>query len=234
MKALDADIIGFQELELFPANNGGVEKSRDGYFAFEKKYDGDVYEFVGGAGGPTELVTSDDGHDGWPGAGPGRGEIYGDGGDNNFIEGTANAEKIYGFAGDDGIYAGAGDDKAFGGLGDDIVFGDAGDDILVGGDGEDVSWGGDGDDTHYLENDGDADRVLFAQGDDNDVVFGFDVGQDKIELNINGIDDYDDLLAQATILADDDGEVLIDFGDGDSILLVDLAGPLTETDFTFV
>lgn len=76
--------------------------------------------------------------------------------------------------------------------GHDRLTGSAGNDTLEGGDGRDTITGGAGDDLIYLGEgrgrDGDADTVVFRAGHGRDVVYGFEVGRDVLDL---GGRDYD-------------------------------------------
>lgn len=73
------------------------------------------------------------------------------------VDGTANAEELFGssgpdrmsgYDGADEIAAGYGNDRVEGGNGDDRIFGGAGDDALFGGENNDSLWGGPGRDSH--------------------------------------------------------------------------------------
>jgi Ca2+-binding RTX toxin-like protein len=103
-----------------------------------------------------------------------------------------------------------------GGAGDDVLFGDAGDDLIKGGAGNDTIDGGAGDDTMY-GGEGD-DLFVFSGG--ADVVMDFSDGD---ILQIAGTLDGVSLESAADIAdyaMDLNGQgTLIDFGQGDSILL---------------
>ena len=81
---------------------------------------------------------------------------------NNTILGSGKAETIYGGSGNDSILGNAGNDK---------IYGDAGADSLNGGKGNDTLTGGDGNDVFF-----------YANGEGNDVIADFTVGQDKINV----------------------------------------------------
>jgi len=57
---------------------------------------------------------------------------------NDYMNGSANANEIYGLDGNDALYAGAGNDTVYGGSGDDTINGEAGADTMYGGAGNDI------------------------------------------------------------------------------------------------
>ena len=130
------------------------------------------------------------------------------------LDGGAGDDVILGGAGDDNIRGGAGDDTLIGGDGNDIISGGDGDDILIGGGGDDVLIGGAGDD-------------IFIGGEI--VIQNFQSG-DRVDLSdVAGATDYAAVLAHAH---DVNGDVVIDFGEGDTITLANLAvASLQEHDF---
>lgn len=79
------------------------------------------------------------------------------------------------------ILAGGGLGTLDGGAGKDRIDGGAGRDVLIGGAGKDVFPGGTGNDVLY--GDGDGDTFVFARGDGQDVVKGFDAGVDTLVLS---------------------------------------------------
>ncbi|TWT10026.1 calcium-binding protein [Reyranella sp. CPCC 100927] len=110
--------------------------------------------------------------------------------------------------GDDVLIGGAGNNVLVGGAGDDILIGGAGDDMLDGGAGDDVLIGGGGNDT-------------FTGGEI--VIEGFQAGAgagDRVDLTrVAGVTDFNSVLAHAQ---DVNGDVVIDFGHGDTITLASL------------
>ena len=110
--------------------------------------------------------------------------------------------------GDDVLIGGAGNNHLVGGAGDDILIGGAGDDVLDGGDGDDVLIGGGGND-------------IFIGGEI--VIQGFQAGfgaGDAVDLSrVTGATDFNAVLAHAQ---DVNGDVVIDFGHGDTITLANL------------
>jgi Ca2+-binding RTX toxin-like protein len=134
---------------------------------------------------------------------------------------------LEGGEGVDGLRGGDGDDVLSGNGGNDRLFGGDGNDILAGGTGRDVLDGGFGDDT-----------FIYNEGDGFDRIRNFDLlGDDKLQLGIDGIDSVEDFLATLTSVADagDAVSATFDFGDGDRLIIVlDSVDNLTEEDFIFV
>ncbi len=91
---------------------------------------------------------------------------------NDTLNGVAGNDSIWGGAGNDTIYGGEGNDKIFGEEGTDKIYGGAGNDTLTGGKGNDSLWGNSG-----------ADNFIYASGDGQDVIFGF---EDDDLLKITG------------------------------------------------
>lgn len=134
---------------------------------------------------------------------------------DNMLVGNDLSNRIEGHDGRDTLFCKGGDDLMDGGSGNDRMDGDAGRDILIGGDGADTLDGGTGNDVLY--GDGDGDTFVFALGDGDDVVKGFDFATDTLVL---------DGLSAADVSARAWGDgTRIDYGDaGDSIIL-------SQTDF---
>jgi Ca2+-binding RTX toxin-like protein len=137
--------------------------------------------------------------------GHGDDDLVAAGGGNDTVFGGAGWDVVDGGTGDDNILGGRGDDQLNGGAGDDKIFGGRGDDLIAGGEGDDWMAGGAG-----------ADTFLFQGGDGNDniVSFGKD---DRIAVNVEGVNSFEDVLAHAT---QHDFGVAIDFGDNGSISLL--------------
>ena len=160
----------------------------------------------------------------------GRDRIFGDTADDQVTAGGGN-DLVQGRKGWDEIDGGAGNDKIFGNSGTDILSGGAGDDVVSGGRDADVLSGGAGDDT--LRGGRGEDTFRFVEGDGADVIIGFGRGgdDDVLSIRVEGIDDFDALLATASR---DRGGVTFDFGDGDSLLLTGTGlGRLDASDFDF-
>ena len=136
--------------------------------------------------------------------------------DVTFEGGAGGDDYIDGGAGSDEIYGGVGDDTILGGTGSDQLYGEAGDDTLTGGQGADVLFGGEGDDTitgdqgadyidggagnDILEGGGGADEFVFHAGDGDDIVL--DLGHQDV-LRFEGQEfDMNDFILQSDGEAD--------------------------------
>lgn len=131
--------------------------------------------------------------------------------------------------GDDGgnfLRGDTGNDVINGNAGRDWLTGGAGDDVLTGGTGRDILDGGLGNDT-----------FVFSTGDGFDSIRNFDLlGDDVLQLNIDGIDSVDDFLGTLTRVRDagDAVNALFDFGNGDRLsITLDSVDNLTSEDFFF-
>ena len=142
------------------------------------------------------------------------------------LTGNGEANTLMGGGGNDTLMGGEGDDMLMGGEGDDTLSATGGANTLMGGDGDDTLTGGTGDDTinggagdDQMNGGGGTDTFVFgpADGDGDDVITGFVVGTDRINLSA-----YD--LTAAQVAANIDlfgGNVRIDltsFGGGKIIL----------------
>jgi len=137
------------------------------------------------------------------------------GGDgNDWLKGGFGEDLLEGNDGDDRMYGGFGDDTILGGDGNDKMFGSFGDDVIGGGAGNDTAWGGHGSDT-----------FVYNSGDDHFEVRDFDFGRswwwfsrpgDKLDINVDGIDTFDDLMDTAS---QSGPNTVFDFGDGDVLTL---------------
>ncbi len=129
----------------------------------------------------------------------------------DLLIGGRNNDFLGGNRGQDEIYGGGGNDEINGGRGDDIIVGNGGFDILRGGDGEDV--------------------FVFTTGDDDDLISDFS-NQDSLRLDINGVSDFNSVLAAA--IETQDG-VLLDFaGQGSVFLQQTELDDLDASQFSFV
>jgi Ca2+-binding RTX toxin-like protein len=110
---------------------------------------------------------------------------------------------------------------------DSHLIGNSGNNILVGLDGDDILEGRRGFDT--LTGGEGADIFVFRQNNDRDTVTDFEPGKDRIDLSsfsdVHGVDDLD--MSQ-----NHHGDVVIDLGDGDSIVLQGI-DRLTDKQFLF-
>ncbi len=176
----------------------------------------------------------------------GRDFIRGDGDDDLVTAGAGN-DVVLGRGGWDEIDGGDGRDFLSGGRGSDIINGSDGRDIVRGGRDGDILSGGDGGDfvqggagRDILGGDGgndllaggrDADTFVFVGGDDHDWIVDYRDGEDQIALDVEGIDDFGDVLAAADSLGN---SVTLDFGDDGSIFLARTSiSSLDESDFIF-
>jgi subtilisin-like proprotein convertase family protein len=109
-----------------------------------------------------------------------------------------------------------------GAAGDDILIGAAGDDMLDGGAGDDTLFGGAGNDLFVFTDGGDADAI-------GDFTAGAGV-DDVIDLTgVTAINSFADVVDNATLVGND---TVIDFGGGDSVLLIGVdPGDLHSDDF---
>ena len=166
--------------------------------------------------------------------GPGNDAIWGDFGNdslmgsegNDFLSGQSNDDTLDGGMGNDSLHGGSGNDVVTGGCGNDQLVGLSGHDMLDGGAGDDTIAGDLGDDTI---NGGSGDDLVFLGGGDDllnyevgggaDRVGGFTAGQgseDVIDLSSFGLAGLDDLLALSSEVG---GNVVVDFGNGDTLTL---------------
>ncbi len=124
-----------------------------------------------------------------------------------------------------------GNDTMDGGEGNDLMFGQGGNDDMSGGAGDDTMDGGRGNDLLRLG--GGRNVVVFDGGDGRDTVWGFGAAKGDVidlrELGRAAIEDAADVLALARQV---EGNVVLDLGGTDRIVLVDtLLTSLTEDAF---
>ncbi|MCC1494750.1 CAP domain-containing protein [Cognatishimia sp. F0-27] len=168
----------------------------------------------GGAGNDTLLgrdgydhAMGGDGNDSLEGN-FGNDTLNGGAGDDT-LDGGMGSDSLDGGAGHDSLAAGNGADTLLGGTGDDTLAGNAGMDRLNGGAGNDVLFGGTG-----------ADSFVFNAGGGRDTVLDFQAGTDRLVLNANLFEGTPDLSdVQGAVRRDADGDLRLDFGNGDSITL---------------
>jgi Ca2+-binding RTX toxin-like protein len=149
---------------------------------------------------------------------------------NDYINGGDGADRLSGGNGADILFGGAGADVLNGDGGDDTLYGGSGNDSLFGGNGSDFLSGGLGND--QLTGGNGADTFLFRQGDGRDTILDYSRSQgDRIQIDMNGINNFDDLLALAQ---QQNGGVLFAFANGDELFLsgTQLAA-LDRNSFTF-
>jgi|GEM_PF-2045338 len=126
------------------------------------------------------------------------------------IGGNSSSEKLAGAWGRDLIFGNGGTDKVFGKLGVDRLYGGNGSDIMHGGFGNDTVKGGNGNDSirggrgkDLMIGDAGDDVFVFRQGDllefnpskrhRLDKIKDFTIGEDKILLDLDDVDDLGDL-----------------------------------------
>ena len=143
--------------------------------------------------------------------------------------GDDGANRIHGLGGNDRILAGSGDDRLNGGAGADYIdgadgadrlYGMSGRDTLVPGAGRDIVDGGVGDDVLLAERDGESDQFFFAPGSGVDVLTAFDPHLDILILK-GFTPDIGTAAWRAEYVTDLGVGVQVDFGGGDSILVLD-------------
>ena len=212
-------------------------------------------KLFGGKGDDTLLGNyGDDKVDG----GRGNDTLDGGVGDDN-LDGGDGADTLDGGVGNDTLIGGKGADKLDGGVGndtleggkdDDILKGNFGNDTLDGGAGNDVLFGNQGNDTLFgargadrLEGGGGDDNIHTGFGNDtivfgkfggHDTVFDFDAtpraGHDIIDITSFGLSA--ESFAEFVTIAATDGDTLVSFATGDTILLKYTAvADVTITDF---
>lgn len=132
---------------------------------------------------------------------------------NDTQDGRAGADRLFGESGNDSLVGGAGADQLDGGSEDDTLDGGAGNNTMA---------GGAGDDTFRFESRTGSDRI-----DD------FSVTNDKIQIAVAGVDDFDDLRFSSDL----DGNAVIAWGPlagASSVVLVGVSvGALSTDDFSF-
>lgn len=148
------------------------------------------------------------------------------------VEGTDGRNVIIGRRDDDLVSAGDGNDRVFGKRGWDEIDGGDGDDFLSGGRGDDQIMGGRGND--FLVGGRGNDLFYYADGDGDDIIKGFGrrTEDDRLVLDVEGIDSFEALLDTAY---ETRRGVEFDFGKEGSIFLVGQSVEnLDAEDFSFV
>ena len=167
----------------------------------------------GGAGvdtvtsaGGADIIYGNEGDD-YVGGGADGDFVYG-GQDQDVVYGNLSGDAVYGNMGLDTLYGGQGDDSLFGGQHADVIYGGLGDDSIDAGLGDDTISGGAGNDIFE-----------FQDGDGNDVIADFTLGEDVIlvrsDINGTGIQSGTDFLSRLS--TDADGNAVIDLGDGNTL-----------------
>ncbi len=168
--------------------------------------------------------------------GQGGNDVIKGGGSGDLIHGGDGNDALYGQNGIDMIYGDGGNDHLFGGFGDDLLSGGTGRDQLLGLGGNDTLTGGAGFDRLTGGNGNDA--FVFDGGFGRDRVNDFEAG-DHIVLG----DKYWNGMSSAANLVkaygeiNDQGDAVLTFGKGDSVVFVgvaklaDLTGAIEHIDF---
>ena len=158
-------------------------------------------------------------------------ELFGNGG-NDTLSGDEGHDKVHGDAGNDWLEGFSGDDELYGGAGDDWLEGYTGADRLVGGAGDDELFGS----AAFLseeDSDGSVDVFVFADGNGDDIIYGFADNEDQLDLSAFNLSGFDALDLSTSEFA---GGTIIDLSThgGGTILLVDIdIASLDATDFLF-
>ena len=160
-------------------------------------YGGDLYD----------LLEGDDGND----------KLYG-GNDGDELLGGAGNDQLFGDAGNDWMSGGDGNDRLTGGPGSDFMRGDAGNDLMLGQRGNDDMTGGTGIDTFVFEAFMGRDIVRDFSAAEGDVL--------RIKaLLVGGSLAISDAAVVATYAVDLGNHTRLDFGGGNSVLLLGVADP---------
>ncbi|MDJ0862830.1 MAG: calcium-binding protein [Gammaproteobacteria bacterium] len=202
---------------------------------------GQLNDFVVAFEGDDQVTAGAGNDEVW--GGPGNDALWGNPGDD-VVMGNTGKDVIFGGQGNDVLWGGQDDDIILGNLGDDIIFANLGNDVVFGGQGADYIHGGAGNDTLYGNKDNDT--LIGGLGDDK-FVFGPDSGKDRIE-DYEGAGDAlgDEILISSAIMdsdqdvldavdEDDQGNAVINLGDGNDITLVGVDSDLISgQDFGFI
>lgn len=188
--------------------------------------DGDDFQQLAGGNDVALGGASDDTINGQAGndritGGRGADSINGGSGADTLI-GQSGSDFIKGGGRGDLITAGGGRDTIKAGAGDDIVNGNGGRDLIDGGAGADLLIGGGGRDT-----------FIFRNNSGDDIVRGFTVDKDKIDLSaVRDISDFNDLMANHLRIEGDD--LVIDLSDKSDLTIENIGGSdFDEADFIF-
>lgn len=131
------------------------------------------------------------------------------------VYGSNRNDVVMGGSGDDILKGGGKHDSLDGAGGADVLVGHGGYDRLIGGAGDDILVGGAGRD-HLFGGEG-SDVFIYDRGDGFDRIHDFEVGVDTLNLHKLGLEDFDAFSAIARTTKS--GDTLIDFGEGDIIVI---------------
>ncbi len=197
--------------------NGGTGDDRIFGGTGDDEIDGGIGNdrILGGSG--NDVISGGEGDDTVL-AGTGNDTLNGGDG-NDLLRGQSGDDIINGDAGNDLILGGNGNDTLDGGAGNDTILGGRGNDILTGGLGDDVLNGGAGADSFvFLATDGGVDQIT-----------DFDVALDTLDLS-----GYLSAHTEAVMTMTDIGNgILIDFGNGDTIQLDNVAS-ISDLDLSLI
>lgn len=181
----------------------------------------------GGAGADT--VGGDGGDDDLNGRG-GDDRLIGDGG-ADVLRGAGGSDRLFGGTGRDQLLGGSGDDTLAGGSGRDEIDGGAGDDSIDGGSGNDTITGAQG--RNLLSGGEGRDVLVVLEEAGFDIVRGFTIGEDRIDISGLGIG-RSEFQDEVQIIATGQDRALVRFSDVDAEIRVDVAAAqLTQSDFLF-
>ncbi|GAB5445414.1 M10 family metallopeptidase C-terminal domain-containing protein [Gymnodinialimonas sp.] len=157
---------------------------------------------------------------------------------DDLLDGGNRRDKLIGGEGNDTLLGGRGDDLMRGGAQNDLLDGGLGNDSMVGGAGFDTLIGGVGNDT--MTGNFNADVFIFRDNHGVDEITDFDATNDFEKIDFSGlstVNSITDILGNGTdpgIAMQVGNDVLIDTGNGNSILLRDvLYSDLDALDFIF-
>jgi Ca2+-binding RTX toxin-like protein len=145
--------------------------------------------------------------------GDNRNNTYNGRGGNDTLHGGWGNDRVDGGAGNDGVYGQGGNDRISGGPGDDYLAGDVGTDIVSGGSGADTF--------AYTANGG----FLFGGGSGIDRITDFDPkggDHDLLIMQINYNFGVSDFAALKRGMRMDRGDTVMNFGNGDVLILEDV------------
>ncbi|WP_417262500.1 S8 family serine peptidase [Celeribacter sp.] len=186
---------------------------------------------VGGAGNDNlnggddfDVLNGGSGNDRLNG-GAGADRLLGADGDDSLIDTDGN-NRMFGGTGNDTLFDGSGSSILFGNGGNDRLIGKGGNDRLYGNNGNDTLNGGNGNDTlnggagnDYMIGGNGVDIFVFHEFEDADTIGDFELGTDRLFLDADmGGSDIELLVdTYASVV---NGDMIFDFGDGNTITLV--------------
>ncbi len=208
---------------------------------------------VGGAlddilegGSESDLLRGQGGNDDLSGGGGADTLQAGDG--NDTLGGGNENDRLLGENGDDFLSGGSGADDLFGGNGDDTLLGGDDNDRLFGGAGQNDLYGQGGRDVVYAQ--AGEDTIIFQSASDSavgaqrDVIWGFDIGQDVIDLTqvapgllvFRGTDAFTGTAREVRLAEFSSGTTIVQVDvDGDGVqdmeVMISQITGLSETDF---